>query len=194
MVSPRDDTVLDWIRAFQNGERQAAQQLWDAYFERLMTLALGQLRKRGSKNPAREDCEDVAISAFAGFCQAALAGRFPRLEDRDDLWRVLVVITRRKAAALLERESRAKRGGAWKRADSLLEDVPGREVGPDETAVAADLYHTLFVRLDDDGLRAAAELRLKGWTVAEIAESLGCSVPTVERRLRSVRQEAEKLW
>ena len=32
------------------------------------------------------DEEDVALSAFDSFCRGAEQGRFPRLDDRDDLW------------------------------------------------------------------------------------------------------------
>jgi len=194
IVPPLDDAVLNWVLAFQNGEQAAAQHLWDACFERLNALALNHLRTRGRPHPSREDCEDVAISAFTSFCQAASAGRLPRLDGHDDLWHILIAITRRKAADLLEREGRAKRGGAWKRVDAPLDDVPCREPGPDEAAITADLHRTLLARLDDDRFRAAAELRIEGWTVVELAKSLGCSVPTVERRLRYVRQEAEQLW
>ena len=194
MGQPLDDAVIRWVRAFQDGEPGADQHLWDAYFDRLMTLALAHLRTHKSPRRAHEDCEDVAISAFNSFCQATSAGRFPRLDDRDDLWLILVVITRRKVADLVEREGRAKRGGQWKRVDTCLEDLPGGEPGPEEAAITADLYRALFKRLNDDHHRAVAQLRMEGWTVPEVAEQLGISVATVERRLRYVRQEAEKLW
>src|SRR5262249_36398416 len=57
------------------------------------------------------DEEDVALSALASFCRGAEQGRFPRLEDRDDLWALLVVIAARKAVDLRQREGRQKRGG-----------------------------------------------------------------------------------
>ena len=36
--------------------------------------------------------EDVALSAFNSLCRGLENGRFPKLQDRDDLWRLLVVI------------------------------------------------------------------------------------------------------
>jgi hypothetical protein len=54
----------------------------------------------------------VAVSAFDSFCRAAEGGRFPQLSDRNSLWRLLVVLTARKAAHLFHHETRLKRGGA----------------------------------------------------------------------------------
>ena len=51
------------------------------------------------------------MSAFNSFCAGAARGKFPQLADRDDLWRLLVVITARKAMAQANREGRQKRGG-----------------------------------------------------------------------------------
>ena len=55
----------------------------------------------------------MALSAFDSFCRGAEQGRFPRLEDRDDLWQVLVMITARKVCDLKEHEGRRKRD--WRR-------------------------------------------------------------------------------
>ena len=37
--------------------------------------------------PPAFDEEDVAISAFQSFCERAARGQFPKLNDRNDLWR-----------------------------------------------------------------------------------------------------------
>jgi len=34
----------------------------------------------------------VALSAFDSFCRAVDQGRFPRLNDRHDLWQILMLI------------------------------------------------------------------------------------------------------
>ena len=57
------------------------------------------------------DEEDVALNAFDSFCRDAKAGRLPQLDDRDDLWRVLLVITGQKALDLVRHETAGKRGG-----------------------------------------------------------------------------------
>src|SRR5947209_9523450 len=100
-------TVL--LNRLKLGDRdEAVRGLWEAYFRRLVGLARGHLKNR-PRGPADE--EDVALSAFDSFVRAAEAGRFPRLDDRDDLWQVLLVVTSRKAADAVQAEGRLKRGG-----------------------------------------------------------------------------------
>ncbi len=89
------ESVSQWIGQLQAGDRAAAQKLWERYFQRLVGLA----RKKLQGLPRRAaDEEDVALSAFASFCRGAEEGRFPRLQERDNLWRPLVTITVRKAS------------------------------------------------------------------------------------------------
>ena len=54
------------------------------------------------------DEEDVALAAFERFHRAALAGRFPQLHDRGDLWRILFTLTLRAAELLLEAHARCQ--------------------------------------------------------------------------------------
>src|SRR5260370_40284598 len=105
---PAEGSVTGWIAQLQEGDAAAAQPLWDRYFHHLVGLARKKLP--GSTRGAADE-EDVALSAFHSFCRHAEAGRFPQLSDREGLWRLLVVITARKAAHLLRDEGRLKRGG-----------------------------------------------------------------------------------
>jgi len=116
-----DDAVTLWLDQFQAGDDAAARKLWEAYFHRLVGLARGKLQGRPR---LAADEEDVALSAFNSFFRGLERGRFPRLGDRDDLWRLLVTPTVRKASHLLRDVGRLKRGGADV-GDSALEGVPG---------------------------------------------------------------------
>src|SRR5260221_7531117 len=101
------NSVTRWISGLKQGDQSAAQSLWEAYFRRLVGLAHARLRDA----PRRmADEEDVALSAFDSFCRGVRAGRFPRLDDRDDLWQILVTITVRKAIDLRKYEGRQSRG------------------------------------------------------------------------------------
>ncbi len=85
-------SVTLWLDQLKAGESAAAGQLWQRYVERLIRLAsrkLGDLPKRVA------DEEDVVLSAFHGFLQGVEDGRFSRLDDRDDLWQVLAMLTER---------------------------------------------------------------------------------------------------
>src|SRR5262249_47596565 len=104
-----DESVSHWLNLLQSeGDTAAAQRLWERYFHRLVGLARAKLQ--GQPRRAADE-EDVALSAFANFCRAVEAGRFPRLADRHDLWRLLVTLTERKAYNLVRDERRQKRGG-----------------------------------------------------------------------------------
>src|SRR5262245_26655766 len=197
MSSP--GSVTDWLARLPQGDQEAVRQLWQRYYPRLVGLALQQLRGA----PARPaDAEDVALSAFAGFCRGAERGRFPDLGDRDDLWRLLVVLTARKAANLARAERRQKRGGGGRvRSFSDLPeggtgeeppfaDLLARDPDPQVAAQTAEECRRLLAALGDAGLRAVAVGKLEGHTNQEIAALLGRSVPTVERKLRLIR----KLW
>jgi DNA-directed RNA polymerase specialized sigma24 family protein len=187
--------VSEWARRLKAGDPAVARPLWERYFHRLVALAHARLRGAPCRGA---DGEDVALSAFASFCRAASEGRFPDLSDRDDLWALLVTIAARKAADLLARERRRKRGGGKVRGESAfgppdgegLDGVEGAEPTPELAAEAADEVRRLLARLPDEELRRIALAKLEGRTNAEIAAELPCALATVERRLRLIR----RLW
>src|SRR5579883_1059683 len=180
-----------------NGYDGAAQRLWERYFDRLVHMARNKLRGRPR---AVEDEEDAALSAFDSFCRGAAGGRFPQLTDRDDLWRLLVVITVRKALHQLERQRAAKRGGdqvlgqsaliggGAHEGEAALDRLVGSEPTPEFAALVAEQYRRLRDALGDDSLRQVLDLRLEGFDREEIAARLGCAVRTVTRKLDVIRQ------
>jgi DNA-directed RNA polymerase specialized sigma24 family protein len=185
--------VTRWIDGLRAGDSVAAHKLWQGYFHRLVELARRKLRAL----PRRAaDEEDVALSAFDSFCRGAEQGRFPRLDDRHDLWQVLFVLTQRKAADLIQHEAREKRD--WRKSEPMDADFAGRDLtarepDPAFAAQVAEECRRLLDALGDDGLRALAVRKMEGYTSEEIAALLGCSLATVERRLRLIRNvwEAE---
>src|SRR4029077_2496415 len=164
------NSVTHWISALKQGDPSAAQGLWEAYFRRLVGLAHTRLRDA----PRRiADEEDVALSAFHSFCQGAQAGRFPRLDDRNDLWQILVLITVRKAIDLRNYEGRASRGtGRVHRLTELpqggLEAIGGDEPTPALAAQLAEEYQRMMEQLGDSTLQRVATWKLEGYTDAEI--------------------------
>jgi DNA-directed RNA polymerase specialized sigma24 family protein len=187
-----DDSITRLIVLLKEGEDAAAQALWDAYFPRLVALARARLR--GTPRGMADE-EDVALSAFDSFCRRAERGQFPRLDDRDDLWQLLFVLTVRKAIGLVRYQARARRGGG--RVASLedlaawdLDEALGREPTPELAAQMADEYRRLLDGLGDESLRDVARWKMEGWTNREIAARLDCVEPTVERKVRSIR----RLW
>jgi DNA-directed RNA polymerase specialized sigma24 family protein len=190
-----EGSVTNWIGQLQAGDPAAAQRLWERYFQRLVGLA----RKKLQDAPrGASDEEDVALSAFASFCRNATDGRFPQLADRDDLWRLLVTITARKAFHLRRDEGRQKRGGgevvsltqlfgSSSRAESGLEELVDSEPTPAFAALVAEESRRLLERLGDEQLRTIALCKLEGDTNDEIASKLGCVRATVQRKLCLIR-------
>jgi DNA-directed RNA polymerase specialized sigma24 family protein len=182
-------SVTRWISALKHGDQAAAQGLWEAYFRRLVGLARARLRDL----PHRiADEEDVALSAFDSFFRGARAGRFPRLDDRDDLWQILVLITVRKAIDLRNYEGRASRAGGRVRSLTELsregfEAIVGDEPTPELAAQLTEEYQRLMEQLGDPTLRSVATYKLEGYTDEEIAARLGCVARTVERKLARIR-------
>src|SRR5262249_19192666 len=138
--------------------------------------------------------EDVALNAFDSFCRGARAGRFPRLDDRNDLWQILVVITLRKAFDLRKYEGRQSRGmGRVRSLDELtpegLEAIGGDEPTPELAAQLAEQCRWLMDELGDPTLQRVATWKLEGYTNEEIAARLGCVTKTVERKLARIRSK-----
>ncbi|MBY0227754.1 MAG: hypothetical protein K2W96_00600 [Gemmataceae bacterium] len=184
-----DGSVTTWLHALSSGNGDVAQNLWERYFGRMVELARAKLRA-GAKRASDE--EDVAISAFHSFCQAAAERRFPRLANRDDLWQVLVVLTARKALDQRKYDTRKKRAESSTKLldDAALDAVVGADPDPAFAAAVADEFRALLAKLDDDQLRHIAVRKLEGHTNDEIADELKCTVRTVGRRLALIRD----LW
>jgi DNA-directed RNA polymerase specialized sigma24 family protein len=203
MAEP-DGSITHWLGDLRGGDLGAAQPLWERYFSRLVILARAKLV--GRRHPRGEaDEEDAALSAFASFCAGVAEGKFPQLADREDLWRILMTITVRKAYAQRQRQKRLKRGGGkvveeaalrGHASDALLdpssalglEMMAGDEPTPEFAMIVAEEYERLLDALGDDRLRQVAIRRMEGYTCDEIAAELGCARRTVARRLDLIRK------
>jgi DNA-directed RNA polymerase specialized sigma24 family protein len=180
-------SVSVWLGQVKAGDRQAFQQLWERYFAQLVAL----VRKRMRSSPARiVDEEDVALSAFNSFYNGIAHGRFPRLQDRDDLWQVLLLLTRQKAVNMGRHESRQKRGGGKVQhlsalanpeasSSEFLAEIIGVAPAADFAAEMVEECRRLLDGLKDDRLRELAISKMEGYSNEELAVRAGCSVATV---------------
>ncbi len=187
-MSEQDRSVSEWIEECRRGDEEAAARLWDRYFRRMVGLA--RTRLQALRRRAVADEEDVALSAFAAFCRAVRAERYPDLKDRDDLWRVLVVFTRRKAGDLIDRETAQKRPQA--EGESGLERAADRQPTPDVAVEMAEQFQVFLGGVEDERMLEAAVLRMEGHETAEIADRLGVSPPTARRWLALLRAQLEQ--
>jgi DNA-directed RNA polymerase specialized sigma24 family protein len=202
MTADEGGSITRYLDELREGDQAAVQPLWERYFARLVVVARGKLR-RLRRSRADEDEEDAALSAFNSFCAGAAQGRFPQLADRGDLWRLLVVITARKAIAQAQRQGRKKRGAGRIVDEAMLfgRDLDGGEGSfaaleqiaaagptPEFAAMMAEECQRLLGALDDDDLRQVAISRMEGYNNDEIADQLGCARRTVARRLDLIRK------
>jgi RNA polymerase sigma factor (sigma-70 family) len=183
---------FDQLRA---GEPAAAEALWLHFFPRLVALARQALAGRPQR---AADADDAAQSAFASFCLRVKAGEF-RVQDRGELWNLLGVITARKARKQLRRERAEKRGGGRVLGEGALARPDGSPLPLDEVAPALspdefDLHGRELLEQLDPALREIALLRLFGFRNREIADQLGCTERSVERKLNLIRLKWEAAW
>lgn len=191
LLVPMTHSVTTWIGHLRDGNEEAAQQLWERYFSRLVELAR---RKLHGTSRRAVDEEDVALSAFHSFFQHA--DRFPQLNNRDDLWQILVMLTARKAFQERRRQQTQKRGGELEAdgprcplppTDAELSAIIGNEPSPDFSVMLAEQISGLFEALPDNDLRLVARLRLEEHTNREIAAQMHCSERSIERKLALIR-------
>jgi RNA polymerase sigma factor (sigma-70 family) len=194
---PSEGSVTRWVSALKAGDVAAAQPLWERYHRQLVSLARERLRLARRREA---DEEDVVQSAFHSFFQGVAKGRFPQLNDRDNLWRLLVVITARKAVDQVVHEHRKRRGGGTPHGETrispdktereeaaAIEQVVGDEPTPEFAAQVAEEYQRLLELLGDETLRRVAIWKMEGFTNDEIAGRLDCSRRSVARKLETIR-------
>lgn len=175
-----DDNISVWLEQLKQGDRGNVGPLLDRYFQRLVSLASARLRGQAQLDGYEED---VALSAFKSLCLGAEKGRYPDLQDRDQLWRLMAVITIRKTIDLQRRKRRDQPTD-----QELLQECLGREPSPDDVHEMSDQVRQLLDQLPSDELRTIALWKVEGLTNEEVAERLDCVVRTVERKLHQIRQ------
>jgi DNA-directed RNA polymerase specialized sigma24 family protein len=70
--------------------------------------------------------------------------------------------------------------------------VVGGEPSPEFAVELADLFAHLLQALGDETLRTIARDTIAGHTQEEIAQTVGLSIPSIQRKLRIIRQCWEK--
>ena len=116
------------------------------------------------------------------------------MQNRDDLWGMLIMITLRKAIDQMQFDARQKRGGGsvlLLNDEAVLKELLSREPSPETSTVMTEELERLLVLLGDDALRQLVLLKLEGHNNSECAETLGCARVTVQRMLRLIRQTWE---
>lgn len=178
-----DDSVTHLIGGLKRADEEAVAALWGRYFDKLVLLA----RRWLNGTPRRAaDEEDVALSVFKSLCGRAARGDFSRLDDRDDLWRLLVTITHRKAAEAARGANRKKRSPrGWR--EVSIGQIAATDPSPATLAILDEEQRRLLALLPDDACRQVVRWKLEGFKDLEIAEKLEVTDRTVRRKMKLIR-------
>ncbi len=193
-------SIPQQLREVKQHDEVAITRLWEHFYPALVKLAEKRLSALGVPQRAFNG-EDVAASAMASFFRAVQRGRFPELDSEDGLFRLLRRITIRKVIDRKRQSQTLKAGSGEVRGESAfgsnsakdsvsgpgIDGVQGDSPSPDEVAMIEEECQGLFAKLPKEELQRIVCLRLEGRSNSEIATTLGCSVATIERRIKEIR-------
>ncbi len=192
----KSTNVSHWIDLVKVGDSAAATCIWQHYFDRLVRSVRARLY---GQNRAVSDEEDIVLSVFDSFYNAAENGRFPDLSDRDDLWRLLLRMAARKVVDKRRHDLRQRRGGNVRLHsldhagdDEKVIEAIGAEPSPEMLLKIQESMEQLFSHLGVGQLRDLAGAKLEGYTNAELAQRFDCSERTIERRLNLIREKCQQ--
>lgn len=185
----RAGSITKRLFDLQHGDEEAVNLLWDRYFRRLAAVVRGQMP---TIHQATNDEADVALSAFHSFFQGIRGGKFSDIQGRDEIWRLLVVIAKRKAIDHLRSDLAQRRGGGNVTRGMILEEFAGSEPTPDFAITLVDELRRLIelLRAEDPTLTLIATRKCEGFSNHEIAENLSLSLRTIQRKLNRI----EIIW
>lgn len=190
-----DPVFLDLMARLCDGHNDAASDVFRRFVRRLLGLA--RRRLHAIVRP-KVDPEDVVQSAFHSFFRYCGDGRF-QVSNWTDLWRLLAVITARTCAktnAHFHRPCRDVRKEStelpWEDPSAAARAVlaPGSTV--EDAAVLVETIELLLTNLRTPE-REMVLLCLRGYSVQEISQSLGCTRRKVQRVLKCMRHRLECL-
>jgi DNA-directed RNA polymerase specialized sigma24 family protein len=186
-------SVSTWISQLKAGDEAALGKLHTRYWPLLVGLA----RRKLHGAPCRAaDEEDVAQQALWEIYQGLRGGRLARLSSRHHLLALLTHVIACRASNQVKHELGVRKRGAGRvrgervldgPADSGdtrrgLQQVEDPGPSPQEIALLHESYQRYVGGLPEK-LRPFAELYLASLTHQEIADRLGCTGRTVDRKI-----------
>ena len=190
-INAADDigSVSHWLRELKAGDEQAVEAIWNRYYQRVVELAI---RKMKVNNDRAVDGEDVAQLVMHRFCMNATRGCYPNLDDREQLWDLLVVFTLNRIRKHLRACNTLKRSGLHRqvfefRQTEALEDLQR----PEAPTIMADMVETWLKRLDREDpsgeLKQIAIWSMDDISGSEIARILRKRKSSVLQQIRLIR-------
>ena len=169
-IQPDEDigSVSNWLRELKAGDDHAVEAIWNRYYRRVVELAIRKMKV----NPDRAvDEEDIAQLTMHGFCKNATLGYYPNLDDRAQLWDLLVVFTLNRIRKHLRACNTLKRSGLH----SLVFEFKPTEAleelqSPEAPTIMADMVQNWLARLDREDPSGQLK-QIAIWTMDDISGS-----------------------
>jgi DNA-directed RNA polymerase specialized sigma24 family protein len=161
-------SVSHWLKELKTGDSQAVEAIWQRYYRRVVEFAIRKMKV----NPDRSvDGEDIAQLAMHGFCRSATSGCYPDLDDREQLWDILVVFTLNRIRKHLRACNTLKRSGLRSlifefKTNDALKDLQS----PEAPTIMADLVNSWLARLDQEDPTGQLK-QIAIWTMDDISGS-----------------------
>jgi RNA polymerase sigma factor (sigma-70 family) len=170
---------------------EAAQAIWERYFDQVLQIA----RRKLNASSSERDADDVASTALYGLFRRFSTGRITHVEDRFSLWNLLSLLLKYQISEEVKRRRRPKRlttkrfseiadaadDARWE--DTLAEKQPTG----DDAAKLMTMLSTLVDALPPD-LQRIASAKISGSADQEVAQQEGVTPRTIQRRLKLIRE------
>lgn len=182
------ELTMDWLGNLADGRADAVEEFWERYGDALQRVAERQIASWLRK---RVDPEDVVQSACRTFFRRAGQGDFS-LDNKDDLWKLLLTITLNKARMQARFHSRNRRNVSKEQAMPEAASLqPAEWNNAIESIELKDMLEKAFADYDDEK-KKLLDMWLEGRTQNEIAKEIGCSERTVRRMQDRIRSDLKQ--
>jgi DNA-directed RNA polymerase specialized sigma24 family protein len=190
----RDLPITEYLQALKAGDADSLNDILNAYWCQLVTHCDARLSRQLK---TQQEGQDFAIQAFQNLAEGIKRGRWPRLENRTDLWQVLLQAANCRIRDFVRQQMATKRGGQLQRlgtgpnspATGLvdLDQFPARDAFAADAEQLVQLMLELSHRLR--GMTTHVRIlvdHLNNYTNQEIAIRHEISSRTVRRKLDEV--------
>ncbi len=177
-----------WIDSVLSNTPGYEAELFQRYAQRLIAFARTRLPSDVS---SRVDEEDIVQSVFRSFFRRNQGNEFFYFDDSLDVWSLLAAMTYRKVINTIEhhRDHRCTTREQSSSTSDGSSQLADRNPTPEELNILVDYLAWILNQLNS-AQREMIQLRLEGYTVAEIADRVQLSQRTVKRALARARQLA----
>jgi DNA-directed RNA polymerase specialized sigma24 family protein len=186
-------SVSGWIAKMRQGDAIAIGHLVSRYFRKISLFADSKLR-RGVR--VSDDGEDIAISVLQTITQNSADGQFPNLQDRDDLWLLMIVIAQH---AVIDRQRTVMRRVPTHTMTDMLEKYNvdldqflGQEDSQRKALEIIECWDQLVKSLPDEEYREIVKQKMLGRSNRKIADTLQVTSKKVDRKVNQVLEMWQK--